>query len=702
MPQKVEKILLGIIKVGTVLILFLPLLVYRQVFYPFVFPKIIVFRILAEIIFFAWLFLVLYAKNRENYKVNFKNPLIIALTSFVGVLFLASVFGIDFSRSFWSTQERMTGLLTHFHFFTWFVVLISCFSAQNNQESKEKNRKDWIIFIWMSLSCSVLVGFYGLGQRIGLGFLLKDGDISRISSTLGNPIFLGVYSMLHIFLAGFLIFIQKKKLLKFISIAVGIFNLVIMALTASRTVIIAFLIAVLLFAIFLFLKSSSRKAKLIIGPIAGLVILAVLGGLIFLQIEKRIPGISNTPVFISRISNLTTSLEQRTMAWQAGWSGFLDRPILGWGWENFNAIFDKYYQPSYLTHGLDGTWFDHSHNQVVDVLSLSGIIGLISFLGLFVIIFWLLIKKIKILTLKQGIPLSILGLMFLAYFLQNLTVFDTPAPLIVFYFSLALVYTITNLRIYTNDINNKNFANSEKSINPNFRSPNPNYPATRFPLPVLIFLIVVFGGWGMYKFNLEPLQQSKLGMNGYRVADLDFKSSVDWYQQALAKNSFINQGVRIYLDKELAKKYSEISDKTNQSDADFLAQATEFALEEGNKTVQEHPRNARHWLYLGQLYNLAVNYNSEYVGAAKSALDKALELSPKRQQIYFELARLDVFQKDYKSALDRLYQSWDLDRSVSESKNKLKAVAELAAKEQDQEVVDKAKEILEEVNRSSE
>ena len=225
--SRVEKIFFNIIKIGILIILFLPLLVYRPVLYPYVVPKILSFQVIVEIIFVFWLFLALYAGKK--YRPDWKNPLVIALTIFMGILFLTSLTGIDFAKSFWSTQERMNGVITLLHFYVFFIVLISTF----------KNKKDWQRLIWASLICSFFVGMYGIGQKFGLEFLLKNSAI-RMSATLGNPDFLGVYALLHVFLSGFLFYLQKRKIGKIFTIFFLIFNLTVLFLTATRGAFVGF------------------------------------------------------------------------------------------------------------------------------------------------------------------------------------------------------------------------------------------------------------------------------------------------------------------------------------------------------------------------------------------------------------------------------------------------------------------------------
>ena len=680
MSEKVEKIFLWIIKSGTVIILFLPLLVYQRVFYPYIFPKIIAFQVLVEIIFAAWLFLGIY--NRK-YRPDFKNPLVIALTIFMGILFLTSLTGADFAKSFWSTQERMTGVLSILHFYAFFIVLVSAF----------KSWKDWKIFIWASLICSFLVGLYGLAQKfapqlgLNLSFLLKGGG--RMQSTLGNPIFLAVYSMLHVFLAGFLLFREKKTIWRIIIGFLAVFNLTIMLMAASRGVMLAFGFSLFLFILFLIFRSRTKIIKII----SGIILVIFISGLIFIQLPIFEPLIYKMPGFVPKLAHLTSGAEDRLDAWIIGLKGFGDKPVLGYGWENYNLIFDKYYQPRYLAKGMEATWFDHSHNQVIDIMALTGILGILSYLLVFGAIFWLLFKKIKILDdLKRKIPFVILGLTFLAYFIQNLFVFDTPAPLIVFYFSLGLVAFIT-----------KSDANCESRLNDTNNKPGDQLPKdqrARFPLPILILLVVVFLPCAVYKFNIEPFQQSRLGITAWNTAKVDLKSGLYWFEKALDKPCFVNSETRVYLARTIAEGHDKISLEMTEEELDTLGQGTELAIAEYKKNVQDHPLNARYWLYLGQLYSLGVKYDRSYIEEAKKTLNTALELSPKRQQTYFELARIYYYEKNYQKALDLLEQAVVLAPEVKESVQKLERVIEAVEKEKpDLEEIEKARKFLEYLNR---
>jgi len=656
MSARLEKILKWIIRIGTVAILFLPLFVYKPVLYPYIFSKILVFQIIVEIIFVAWLFLMIYCGKK--YRPSFKNPLILALTIFMGILILTSFTGVDIGKSFFSTQERMTGVITMIHFYLWFIILSTLF----------QKKKDWMIFLWSTLCCSFLLGLYGLGQKIGLSFLLKDGA-TRMSATLGNPDFLGVYSLMHIFLAGVLMRWLKKKIWKILTFLLLIFNLVVLFLTATRGAIVAFGISVFVLLLFLIFRRKTKKYLKILLPVF---LLIVIGGSAFLYANKSQDWMTKAPLAIRRLMVITpTSNQARLKSWNIGLKGFTERPVFGWGIGNYNVVFNKHYDPWYLTKGEATTWFDKTHNQIIDLLALTGILGTLSYLAIFFVLFWLLRKK-YVNTANQRIGIMFLACMFLAYFIQNLFVFDTPASLILFYFSLSFVYFLTSSQVGPGQV--------KSTIN------NPCPPKLQrrreqstinFPLPVLIFLIVLFVPFAMYKFNIEPWQQSKLGIRAVHATKVDLRSGLRWYGKSLSKPCFTNTEVRTQLAKQINEEYKKINKDTSDTDLQILSQATELTINEFKKSVIEHPQDVRHFLYLGQLYNLAIGYNREYIEKAKDILLRAKELSPERQQVYYALGRAYLEAKEYEKAVEIFKEAYILEPKVGLSYKNLEIVLKI-------------------------
>ena len=186
--KDLENLLVSIIRWGTYLILFTPLVINRSSFFPFVTPKTIYFRILVEIIFAAYLFLVI-SSPRYRPKIN---GLSITLFIFLFILVLTSILGVNFERSFWSTYERMTGLFTQFHLLIFFIVLTSVF----------KEIKDWEKFLAVSVFVGVL---------LSLNVLLGQETSTRGGGTIGNTSFMAAYLLFDIFFALILFLAKRDK-----------------------------------------------------------------------------------------------------------------------------------------------------------------------------------------------------------------------------------------------------------------------------------------------------------------------------------------------------------------------------------------------------------------------------------------------------------------------------------------------------------
>ena len=161
--ENLEKLYFRIIEWGTYAALFTPLVFVKDYFFPFVVPKTIFFRIAVDVIFFAYILL---AMSNAKYRPKF-NALTVAVTVFMGILVLTSITGVNFERSFWSTFERMTGLLTFFHLFAFYIVLTSVF----------RERKYWERILSVSMLVGILICFYAL---------MSTETVTRGGGTLGN------------------------------------------------------------------------------------------------------------------------------------------------------------------------------------------------------------------------------------------------------------------------------------------------------------------------------------------------------------------------------------------------------------------------------------------------------------------------------------------------------------------------------------
>jgi tetratricopeptide (TPR) repeat protein len=178
-------------------------------------------------------------------------------------------------------------------------------------------------------------------------------------------------------------------------------------------------------------------------------------------------GIVEKDLFINKIYNIHNVFKYaggsaRLVIWQDVMPQVWQKPLFGWGPENFELAFYPIFDPKLFLQEYGGeVWFDRAHNVFIDNLISTGIIGLLAYLALAGAAIWFLYKESKKANGDYW-ALATMAPLMAAYYIQNATVFDMVSSLLVFYLSLAFIVSLGS-----NDEGAKNiFANIE--INKNF------------------------------------------------------------------------------------------------------------------------------------------------------------------------------------------------------------------------------------------
>ena len=95
--------------------------------------------------------------------------------------------------------------------------------------------------------------------------------------------------------------------------------------------------------------------------------------------RTALPGIEH-PVarYVAGVHLQRPSVQSRLAAWEAGLEGFAARPVLGWGPENFVAVFGRFASG----YGAVGEPHDQAHGKLVEVAATTGAAGVAAYLGL--------------------------------------------------------------------------------------------------------------------------------------------------------------------------------------------------------------------------------------------------------------------------------------------------------------------------------
>ncbi|MFA6422378.1 MAG: O-antigen ligase family protein, partial [Candidatus Buchananbacteria bacterium] len=391
MPKSVaSKIIQAIIWIGFAVILFSPLYISSALFFPFIVTKTIVFMLAVEVIFVAYLLL---AWIDPNYRVRF-NLVLLLMLIYIGILTLASLFGNDFYKGFWSNNERGDGILLLTHLFLFVLVLTSYL----------RKIKNWLYVLDIFLVASFCVGIVALDQYLGSTFsgfwkehFLPSSNGARLAATIGNAGYVGGYMIFGVFVALFMLFKRKNLWLKLGYGVVVILELFIAIQTQTRG---AWLALGILFPIFLiyvaYFYFNDFKGKYINGRvikiIATVLVIVFIASIGLIFVNKNSSFVKSSPI-LSRITSISmgdVTTNNRLVTWNIAWQGILQRPILGYGQENFYQVFDKFY-----TTKNTEQWFDRSHDMVFDRAITGGFLGLISYFALLLVPFYFLWKFYK-------------------------------------------------------------------------------------------------------------------------------------------------------------------------------------------------------------------------------------------------------------------------------------------------------------------
>lgn len=347
------------------------------------------------------------------------SPLGVAVGLFVLMFLLAGFFGIDPSMSFWSNFERGEGGLQMLHLYTFFVLLIALL-----KEEGEWRR----MFRWV-LAGGVLMALYGIFAAADFGGFVGGRAVEegfRFQGSIGNPAYVGALSVFYIGYLAYLLIARhaERKLVSVGSVITALLTggfFVLLLFTKTRGALLALVVAAVVGGMyFAWLHKPWRKRFL-----AGVVTIAAL---LFVMVQFRhTPFVQSLPIArIFDISFTTQTFEHRTIMWGIAYQGFKERPLLGWGPENYIQVFDRHFDPHYYVPGQPfGAWFDRAHSIIFDYLVETGALGLFAYLSIFFVFFWQLwrMRKSGVVTRSPAIESVLLGLI-VAYLVQGVVLFD--------------------------------------------------------------------------------------------------------------------------------------------------------------------------------------------------------------------------------------------------------------------------------------
>jgi len=358
-----------------------------------------------------------------------KTPFDIPLLLFFLSQFISALFSIDPHISWFGYYSRFNGGM-------WSVIAYGLlfYSLINSGFKVIKIKKILKIMLWTG----VVVAIYGVLERFGIDKHLWVQDVqNRVFSTLGQPNWLAAYlvalspiawakftgSKWRIADDGWKI---KNNMNSFIWLSVSLLFFITLLFTRSRSGLLGFAVANIVFWGLLLIKSVYKKIALKQSLILYFCFILIIffNGSNVSQIDKYFTFKSIT----DRITKLPTQIVPsnpqiamqgnmmesggtesgtiRKYVWQAAINAAKFSPknlLIGTGTETFAWTFFRF-RP--VEHNLVSEWdflYNKAHNEYLNYLATTGIFGLGSYLMLiFSVIIWILSLKSQNLKLKTN------------------------------------------------------------------------------------------------------------------------------------------------------------------------------------------------------------------------------------------------------------------------------------------------------------
>lgn len=687
-----EQTLRTTIKAGIFLVLLTPLVISENSLFPTNLGKTLYSRTVIEIMVGLWLIL-MWTSGRYTPP---RSWIIKLLVLNIIVAVISSIYGVSLNRSLWSTYERMGGIIGLAHWAAFVLVTTSLLRTLD----------DWKPILKFAVIIGGIVAVFGIIEYHGGAypsyFDTTPGIVeTRISGTLGNSTYLASYLVVTFFLTLFLIGLavnriihpekpntttstggdptlltnSRKAMLEcLIWVSIAAVSLWGLQLTGSRGGTLGLVAGILAITLLYLMWGNHAKGKQasLVFVLISLLLIAFLFSFRNTTVYENL--ISSNPTISRFDSSISDMAKFRIHSTEAGIKAFLDRPIFGWGPENYVVGFEAHASPTYYSEsntGLDT--FDHAHNKLVEEAATKGTLGILTYLMVWISLFYVLIMIGKTSSERQLLIISLLGAL-TAFFVQNLFTVDSVVPLMMFMLIIGLVATLeseygirfsleylkrsnTILR-FQNEYNAWRNRFSNLALIRRFTPTNQWNPSLylstanqilkpRQPINIaLISILILFAvGILLYSANYRPYKAATMVVPVFAdpsLKSLPWDERIELSQQAVSMFPPLANGIRRPLFDTIRMNWTTI-------DTNLQHHILALAKTEAEHALQQEPSDFRIHITFIELYHTASDIDEVYLDEAETLIIQLTQLSPNRP----EIAKLIDHHYSLRSSLDQ-------------------------------------------------
>lgn len=588
--------------------------------------------------------------NRENRLSFFRSPVTLSLGLLLVVLFISSLTGVDFQTSFWSKATRTAGLFYFIHCALLYCLFWVAFDKENDLRT----------FIKVFLVSAGLFSVASVFGQEGTKWLFASKPWEGL--TIGNSTFAGMYLYSAFMLSVYYVFTlsnDSKKWWKYFLPAIFVLNPYLVnfdifrgaanilenplsVVGSAQASSLTLFFSIIILAFFLLISKIKRP------KIRQIILFTSVGvGLILFSL-----GVQSLLTQGGKVQELylKQASATRPIMWQFSKQAISERPLFGWGGDNFDRVFQEYYPATILELKNGGeAWLDRAHNIFVDQTIESGYVGMSVYLIVYlVLIGCLLYVIVRSKNQKDIIFATILLVYFAGHMLELQTAFDTTityVPLVFFSVMTGHLFQKTRKIEFpkkSNDINLPIFG---------------QYSFGVFLVGVSIFLFCV---------GTVPIMKSQAANGNIRRVGSSEKRALLY---PVLFSSPLDPGAFLWRTSNDIQRGVSLSPKMieDQKSRDALKVEIEVIVSEYEKYLQNHPDDYRAILNLADMYIYQRLFDVNNLEKAQKVLDHAIVLVPQSPQPYWMKSVAYLYQAKFKEARESAKSGFDLNPGIEES-----------------------------------
>jgi O-antigen ligase len=626
-----------------------PFLFYQGYLYAGSSSRSVILTILMGILGLFLGTLLLFSRTRMTV---LKSLILLGLGVYGAVLVVSAFWGADPSTSFWSKATRTTGLFYLSHLALLYIVFV-------------------YIALERSLIRSVLQTFVVSASIFSIGYLIGPDGFGWIYGgklwdgfTFANSTFAAMYLYAAFMIAMYLLFRTERSKRVWWQYAIPVFLVInpsfinpgvwkgdlsggIIGESFASTYALLFSLVYFLGVGVISKVLNNTQRKKVVWSVFGVGVIAI---------AAAVSSLITDGGLVERWYR-TQSSGARPIVWALSKQSIAERPVLGWGPDNFELAYTNHYDTKVLEvqNGAE-PWFDRAHNIVIDQTVDIGYLGVSVYLGLYLLIIALLVHTAIKSTDRDDVMLStVLIGYFVFHFAELQTAFETSIS----YIPLALMAALATVVVHRTRSEDQTTVQSVWIISSVVQK-------------ALGIALVGYFGWALFWGSIPIAKAQRangivrtVGSTTERLALYDtlFGSPLDpaaflWRTSTDFQRGIMNVPETVSDPKKLV----------------LLSKELDVFIEQYEVYLSKHPNDVRSHLSLADLYIFYRLFGVDKLDQAHRVLDQALVLNPSLPQIYRMKAVAYLYQAKFAEARRWAQKGLAINPSIEESQKLVKYI----------------------------